>query len=391
MTATGNGPRRSALVVVNTMIPRDPRVRRQVEWLAGDDWTVDTVGLGEERPERVRDHFPLGPETAPTGLAALPFWLLQSNERKFEQLAGGRIPAAARTAVAGGAYDLVVFNDHHFIPWVANGAIPASTRVHLDMHEYVPARALRDTAYRRLSAPHRDWVRTFIGHPRFTTRTTVARAIAELYAREFGIVPPAIVRNSPPFVDQSPRAVDAARIRLIHHGVGNPHRGLHEMIDAMREVGDRFELTLMLVGAGSVIDELRERAAGLEDRIRFRDPVPLAELPAVVNEYDLEVMFYPPRNRNLEFALPNKFFEAVQGRIGVVIGESPMMVELVERFGIGVVVHGWLSADLARALDGITAEEVDRLKRATDVAARELHADVERAAFLAAVANGGAT
>ena len=88
---------------------------------------------------------------------------------------------------------------------------------------------------------------------------------------------------------------------------------------------------------------------------------------------------------NLRFALPNKLFESIQGRLGIVMGESPAMVEVVRAYGDGVVVEGWGSADLLRTLEALSYEDVVRMKAASDLAARTLNAEQEGRVFLALI------
>jgi hypothetical protein len=96
-------------------------------------------------------------------------------------------------------------------------------------------------------------------------------------------------------------------------------------------------------------------------------------------------MFYQPDSRNLEFSLPNKFFEAIQGRLGLVIGESPMMSEIVTEYGNGVIVDGWSTEDLAATLAALTGERIAALKSASHRAAMDINAETERAAFLESI------
>lgn len=370
-----------------SQIERDPRVRRQVEWLTTAGWTVDTVAPSEVRLPGVRDHFTVAPPPPPRfgRPGTLAFWTTLPHRAKFERLVLDRIPREVRRRVDGDEYGLVYFNDHHFLPWVEHDAFRSSTgrvHVHLDIHEYIALRARRDTLYRRLTGSYRDWMRAFIGHPRFDTRSTVVRGIADQYAREFGIDPLVVIRNAPARAELAPRPVAPDAVRLVYHGAGTMHRGLGELLEAMRRLDERFTLTLMLVGDERDLTEIHRAAAGLGDRVVFRDPVPMPDIARTINEFDLEVMFYPPRNRNLEFSLPNKFFEAVQGRLGVVIGESPMMRELVESYQLGLVVRGWTPADLAAGLDSLDADRIRAFKAAAHRAADDLHADAERETFL---------
>lgn len=382
---------RRALVVVMSNVRDDPRVRREIDWLAGAGWIVDTLGLGEHPAPEVHTHFIVGrqPSWLRSRIGAALVYTLLPNQSKFTLLVEKTIPREARRLIASGEYDLVVFNDREFIPLVRNRRVftPAAraAHVHLDLHEYFAPQQSRDSLWRALTSGYQSWVRSIIGDPAFTTRSTVASGIAELYAREFGVPQLSLIRNSPVYVEQEPGVVDPADIRLIHHGVAQWSRGLRTMVEAMRMLDARFSLTLMLAGDPAVVEQLSQESTDLGDRVRIVPPVPMLDIAHKINPYDLEIVFLRPATRSLEFALPNKFFEAVQGRLGLVVGESPMMAELVAAHGLGVVVHGWEAEDLASALSSLTAAEVTEYKAAAHRAAGELNADTERDVFLRTV------
>lgn len=378
-----------ALVAVLSNVRADPRVRRQIEWLSAAGWTVDTLGLGDHPAPEVRDHFALLPQArwVTTKFGTFVIYLLMTQRRKFWLLTERLFPATVRQRVAAGEYSLIVLNDDDFLPWVRSPRFGAGrdAHVHLDLHEYFIPTLTRNTLWKIATAGYYAWCRGAIADPTYTTRSTVASGIARLYEREYDLPEFAIIRNSPEYVDQKPTPVDANQINLVHHGGAMWARGLKSMVDAMRDLDDRFTLTFMLAGDPTVVPELRAYAADLGDRVRFAPPVAMKDLAREVNQYDLEIMFYRPTTRNLEFALPNKFFEAVQGRLGLVIGQSPMMAELVERHGLGVIVPGWEPADLAAALSTLTAQQVTGFKEAAHRAAHALSAEAERDVFLAAI------
>lgn len=362
-------------------------MRRQIDWLASAGWNVDSLGLGESPTDTVRTHFPLAdlPRPARPRIAKALIHVFLPYRTRFRVLSESRIPHEVGRRISAGEYDLIIFNDTHLIPWMANkkvfNASSAKSPFHLDLHEYHPPVLPQNAPWRSLVGGYHKWKRNFIGSPRFATRSVVVRAIGELYESEFDIPQCTVVRNAPPYVELSPSPVDPNHIQLVHHGAAAWPRGLAQMAGAMRLLDDRFRLILMLVGNQAIIDEYRLSVSDLGDRVTFRTPVPMTELPVSINEYDLEIMFFPPTTVNLHFVLPNKLFEAVQGRLGLVIGPSPMMVEVVEEFGIGVVTEGWEAEDLAAALNSITGEQITAMKHAADRAAKELSAESERNRF----------
>jgi glycosyltransferase involved in cell wall biosynthesis len=112
----------------------------------------------------------------------------------------------------------------------------------------------------------------------------------------------------------------------------------------------------------------------------------MEEVPRVLNAYDAEVVYFPPRTTNLEFTLPNKYFEAVQGRLAVITGDSPSLVAEIVKRQNGVVVHGWSAEALARGINSLTAEQIYAAKKNSHSAAGTLSSDTDRARFLACLA-----
>lgn len=384
---------RASLVVSYTVLVSDPRIRRQIDWLTGDGRTVDTLGFGPHPDPVVQKHFTIGKLPVILRLAPIKaaLHLVLPRSLLFRLFGVSRIPRALRRLARHGHYDLIVFNELELAPWVRDARIfgPGKTRAHLDLHEFRsigarPASRIGGLA-KQVAARRSRWTRNGIAHPSFTSRSTVARGISELYAEEFSIPAPAVVRNCPPFEDLHAGPVDPAEIRLLYHGMASGLRGLHEMARAMRDLPEHFSMTFMLTPNRNVIDELRA-TIGDQPRVRIVDPVPMLEVARAINHYDLEIIFLPPTSQNLRLALPNKFFEAVQGRLGVVTGASPMMTELIEQYGNGVVVDGWTEADLVRSLAALTPDDVTRLKQAAHRAAADLNAEREGAAFLRAIA-----
>lgn len=381
-----NEPIGRVLVACWTELKTDPRVVRQVDWLASAGWTVDTVGFGPVPHPAVRQHHELLDSPRWThNRALLALALAQPSARlRFRLLSESRMPEAVRRLARGGEYDLILVNDLDFVPWVVGHRWPPSMRFHLDLHEFEIPELPDGTALMPLMAPYQRWLWKRIGSSRFSSRSTVAGAIADHYRDDFGIPRPAVVRNTPAFVDQLPTDVDPRHIRLVYHGHAAWARGLGDLIEAMALLDDRFDLTLMLTGQEDVRADVAERVDGVPG-VRIVPPVPMADVARALNQYDLEIMFFPPSTPGLRFALPNKLFEAVQGRLGLVSGRSPSMTEIIEYYGNGVVVPDWTAAALAATLNELTAPQIQALKNASVVAAEDLNSDAERARFLASI------
>ncbi len=147
------------------------------------------------------------------------------------------------------------------------------------------------------------------------------------------------------------------------------------MIEMMRFLDDRYHLDFMLMAAKQdYLDHLKELAAG-DSRIRFVEPVAMQEISKVCNSYDIGVFLLPPVNFNYTHALPNKFFEFVQGRLAIAIGPSPEMARLVRQYDCGVVAEDFSPQTMARAIAEMSKEQIAHYKQQAGVAAAELCAE----------------
>ena len=101
----------------------------------------------------------------------------------------------------------------------------------------------------------------------------------------------------------------------------------------------------------------------------------MRELASLANGYDIGLYLLPPTNFNHRYALPNKFFEFIQGRLAVAIGPSPEMAAIVRHYGCGVVAPTFEPESLAAELNALDAAAIAGFKHASHRAAAELCAE----------------
>lgn len=359
-------PRPTLLVMSFSPLRSDARVLRQIR-LFSARYAVTTLGYGEA-PDGVVAHLRIPDEVV--------HW---HKDRRL--LAARRYDAAYRRSPVVRAVeplvdalrsrvDVVIANDADTLPLALD--LRPRGGVHLDLHEYAPRQDEDSWRWRVFVAPYYRWLLRRYG-PRADSVTTVGRWLAREYRREFGLVA-GVVPNAAPYADRSPTPVGAP-LRLAHSGVARRNRALHLMLDAVRLADRDLTLDLYLVpNDPAYLAELRAAAADLP-QVRFHDPVAPHELGQVLSRADLGVFLLPPVNLNYRFSLPNKFFDFVQARLGVVIGPSPEMADLVRHHGLGVVTDDFSAEALALALDRLDDEEVAAYKAASHAAARELSAE----------------
>lgn len=365
--------RKRILSISYTPLATDARVQRQLRILS-EFGHVTTVGYGPALPY-VDDHIEVR-----KGAHSLPATIPGVTRLALRRHRGIELKAPGERSVideidAKPAWDLVVANDARALPTAFRAARGAP--VWADMHEWAPEENAASRVWMLLVGPYMDALcRRYL--PRAAAVTTVGNELARLYAARYGIEPPRVVRNAGPFQELKPSATVAGQVRLVHSGIAVPERNIESLIDAVRELDERFTLDLYLIGTPGFLKRLQDRARGC-DRVRFREPVATSDLPATLNAYDLGVYLLPIRSINHRHMLPNKFFDFVQARIGMVFGPSEETNRLITDHGLGVVTPGWHASHLVEALQALTPDHIRGFKEAADRAARELSSEADQA------------
>ncbi|UYN82575.1 MAG: hypothetical protein KIT89_07360 [Microcella sp.] len=375
-----SAPPRKILCVSFSPIYADSRVLRQLEVLQqhGD---VTTVGYGAA-PAGVMRHIEV-PENAaslpqtPAGVVKLALRLHNSVE-----LTAPGEKAVLDEVVASGPYDLVVANDARALPlaFAASGTAP----VLADMHEWAAEERATVFVWRVLVGPYMQHLcEKYL--PRTTAVTSVSEGLAGLYTERYGVATE-VVRNAADFRDATPSPVDPDLIRLVHSGTADAERNIVELIEAVGRLGERFSLDLYLLEVpGGHLDVIKKLAAE-SPRVTVHDPVPPDTLPSVLNQYDLGVFLYPLKTLSHLYHLPNKFFDFVQARLGLVFSPAPEIDTHVGQYGLGIITSDTTADALVDALHDITADDVTGFKQAANRSARALSSEPDRAVQHALVA-----
>ncbi|OGQ99120.1 MAG: hypothetical protein A2284_06835 [Deltaproteobacteria bacterium RIFOXYA12_FULL_61_11] len=362
------------LIVSFSQLRSDPRVLKQLNYLI-QEHECFTVGYGLSAIKGVPG---LSFEQPPQCILRKATMAVNLKLRRYKQVYWRfKELRELRDTLATMTFDLVVANDLDSLPFCC--AVKGKAKLWFDSHEYSPRQFEDRFRWRFWHAPYiRAIAATYI--PRCDAMTTVCQGIADQYQKEYR-VQSHIVTNAPPYIDIQPSPTPAGKIRMIHHGIAVPSRGLEVMLAMMPYLDDRFSLDLMLVRRDREMKDYYESLrvhARADKRIGFPDPVPLHQVVSRLNSYDIGLILYEPRNFNLFHSLSNKFFEYLQARLALAIGPSPDMAMIVTRYQCGVISHDFRAKSLATALNVLTHEELVAMKQRSAAAAKDYCAEADQ-------------
>ena len=353
------------LILSFTDARRDPREYKQAFFLR-DTYDITVAALGDPSIEGVK-FIPINHVPAKNMVEKL--WrvgnLLLGNSGPFLK----RFALRDKQILDSCHFDIVISHDEETLPLAFT--LAKGCPVIFDAHEYYPLQ-YEDLFWKIFHRPHaRRLCRDYI--PKCAGMLTVCSGIADKYAEIYG-VRPEVVHNAPMHQILGVSEPDNARIRLVHHGAGNPDRGIERMIDVMPYLDDRFSLDMIIVGDDDYLAKLKKYARG-KGKINWLPPVPMPEISVTLNSYDMGLYIISPSSFNNFHSLPNKFFEFIQARLAIAIGPSPEMAAIVNKHELGVIADDFTPQNLASRLNALTAEEIMRFKHNADNVARIYNAE----------------
>jgi len=348
--------RLSILVLTFAPVSSGPRPLKQIRALQ-DRYDVTTAGVGPA-PAGIDDHIELQSGEGSNfvrkwlftaalvlRLHRLAFWASSRNQDAWHKLRDRE-------------WDIIL--NHDVATMTLALRLRARVGVLTDLHEYAPRQAEDDWKWRAAVGPYFRWIcRQEVPHA--DAITTVGTGISDEYLRKYGLSTSVVV-NATGYYDLAPTSVGAP-IRLVHSGVAVPARRIEVMMEAVRDTATDVSLDLYLVNNDPAYFRRLEELAATTDRVQIKEPVPYDQLVATLNLYDVGLAVFAPTTFNLAWCLPNKFFDFIQARLGLVVGPSPEMVRYVDEYGIGAVAADFDSASVAATLDTLTPEVVEQWKQ----------------------------
>ncbi|HMG90502.1 MAG TPA: hypothetical protein VK589_10585 [Chryseolinea sp.] len=362
------------LIIVLSNLKHDARVRRQLNALKKNYQTTIICFDGDPSPEY---ELVVIKPTALTFLrksTASVFLLLKLHAIAHKILHDYSYVLSGFASIR---FDAVIANDVETLPLAFQ--FPGSPKVIFDAHEYAPRHFEDKWMWRLFFQDFNTWLcKKYI--PLTSAMLTVGNGLALEYEKHFH-VRAQIITNANDYADLDPSPLQDNKIRMVHHGIATPSRKLELMIEMMTMLDDRFTLDLILMIPGFAskktrhyIDDLRRKIHS-DARIKIVPPVPSTEVVATLHKYDIGVFLIPPINFNYQNTLPNKLFDFIQARLGVAIGPTPEMSQIVNQYNTGVVSEDFTPQSLAMKLNKLTKVEVEMYKQNSGKAARDLNAE----------------
>ena len=358
----------------------DSRVLREVE-AARKMYTVDVVAFGEWTPPEGVRYFRVV-KSKRNILRSVKYVLALFAGRWF-QLAYEyafwmhREYTSARDILLQEKYDLIHANDWNSLPVAVNASCTTGAHIVFDAHEDSLTEEADNSIWKFLMVPYREYLFRKYQAP-VDLMITVADGIKDLYYKRFGWEMNVIL-NAPLYIECEYRPLSAQKIRIVHHGGAQKNRHLEDFIQLIALLDIRYELYFYLLPSQpKYLVKLKRLAKKVApSRVFFRDPLHPQNLVRQLSEFDIGIPLLAATQATYVNALPNKFFDFIMSGLAIAVSPLPMMQKIVFEHNVGVVSSDQTAHSMARILNALSTDEINRYKRNSLMLAKSLNAEIE--------------
>ena len=372
------------LVISFSKIHQDGRVLRQIKSLIEHNYSVTVIGFTNPNVDGV-EFWQVSQNNLDIKTKFLFIILLKLRLYSFYSKIDYRYQNLSKIweSRINKRFDLIIGNDIETLfptTYLAKNSIP----VFFDAHEYFPEQK-SGYLWKFIWHSYRDWLgKNYL--PKVSKMCTVSENIRQEYISKYS-VDSFLMPNAKEYYDLTPSSVEYDKIKLVHHGMAIRERGLHLLLQLIKLLDARFTLDLFLVeGDTGYWSEIEDEVSDLP-KVTLHKGIPVAEIPVVLNQFDIGVHLIPPINFNQKNCLPNKYFEFIQARLALATGPTPDMKRLTEKYQIGLVSDNFHPSSLANMLNRKTSTEIYQLKKNTHKIARDLSFEKYSTKFIDEIKN----
>jgi hypothetical protein len=265
---------------------------------------------------------------------------------KWQYWSNGRKELFGKINAKG--YDLVIGHGICTLPILAK----LKTKTIFNAHEYYLKEFEENLNWKKYTQPYYKYLLdNYL--PRVDMMFCVSKLIQDEYKKHHTIKS-IEVTNATAFCDLKPNQL-GPKIKIIHHGGAIRARQLELMGQMMDGLDDNYTLTFMLTPTDlEYLNDLKNEFKN-KTNVFFIEPVTVNEIAKICNNYDIGLFILPPVNFNWYYALPNKLFEFIQGRLCLAVSPNPDMKRVVEQFHLGVVSTDYTSESMAQEIKKLTS------------------------------------
>lgn len=345
--------KKNLLILTYSYIEIDTRVNRQILTLA-ENYNITLLSYGKADGKNV-EHIELPRKNFVNRIVVLLWLLLKNYEKSYWKSSENKFVKQIKLL---NKFDLIICNEIDTLPLAVS--LFKNCPIYLDLHEYAPLELENSLLWNIIYRKYKHYLcKKYLKYPKVIS--TVSKMIADKYQSEFEVKNIKVIKNTPLYENLSVGLINH-NIKLLFHGSASPERKLIKLIRILKRLDSRFTIDFYLYKQ-KVWYYYFVRIYSYFSQVQIHKPVPMESLSKNANSYDLGLIVYNNENFNVSAAMPNKLFEYIQGRIGVIVGTSSALKEFVEINKNGIYSEDEDLNDLAAKINALTIQDVIKYKK----------------------------
>ncbi|ANV98188.1 hypothetical protein BBW65_04970 [Helicobacter enhydrae] len=241
-----------------------------------------------------------------------------------------------------------------------------SCKIVIDLREFYPLEYENDRGWQESFGLFFEYLcGTYL--PYVDWALSVSEGLIAKYKEVFGLECELFL-SLPPLYDLHPQI--NSHLELVYHGLISPDRESENLLQIASLLNKGIYLNLMVLSNQDWFLQEFKKEAQKRSNVRILEPVKLEEIIPRTNAFDLGLITLQNNGFNNTNALPNKFFEYIQARLGVISTPLPCVRAMIEEYQIGVVSEDYAPLSVAKMVNALSGERVlDYKRRAHQVSA----------------------
>jgi hypothetical protein len=276
-------------------------------------------------------------------------------------------------------FDLIIGNELRPLP-IAFAVASKTTKIHFDAHEFY----LNDTMPNTVNEMYHRYDKHLLMNyaKKVHTMSTVCTTIANEYEKMLG-KKTIVLENVPMYVEQNPTIIDASDIKIIYHGIAMKNRSIDKIIKAFEILPSNYTLYLALVPFNFEKDTYQEiiNLINKNSKIILLQPFEMHDISKEINKYDISLCFFEQTTKSVEYALPNKFFEGIQGRLCMAVSPNYEMKKIVEQHSLGVVAKNYTIETIFEEIKKLTPQQILAYKQNSNAVAKKYSFEIIKSTY----------
>ncbi len=160
----------------------------------------------------------------------------------------------------------------------------------------------------------------------------------------------------------------SGKIRLVYPGLIKPERIELALIEVLGKIPG-IELDIYGIDRSETYQARIEATLANEkiDNIRLMGAYSCENVVSILADYHYALFPFPVTNENLDFCLPNKFFQCIEARLPMITTDMKEMGGIINQFGLGFVFPSGDNASCAEFLRNCCVSGDDYLARVSRI------------------------